>query len=126
YDVVVVGHGAAGLAAAVAAAEAAGSNHARILVIERAPETDRGGNTRWSPSYMRLEAPDRLAPRFEDDMMETSAGRSDPAYIARLAHEATATLAWLQAHGVAFDRPPNYFLTAAAPRIQPVGGGAAV
>ena len=126
YDVVVVGHGAAGLAAAVAAAEAAGPKKARILVVERAPENDRGGNTRWSPSYMRLEAPDRLAPRFEEDMMETSAGRSDPAYVARLAKDATATLAWLQRHGVTFDRPPNYFLTAAAPRIQPVGGGAAV
>ena len=126
YDVVVVGHGAAGLAAAVAAAEKAGSIGARILIVERAPEDARGGNTRWSPSYMRLEAPDVLAPRFVDDMMETSHGQSDPAYIARLAGDATSTLAWLQAHGVAFDRPPNYFLTAAAPRIQPVGGGAAI
>ena len=126
YDVVVVGHGAAGLAAAVTAAETAASDRARILVIERAPEAARGGNTRYSPSYMRLEAPDRLAPRFEEDMMETSSGRSDPAYIARLAANATATLSWLQAHGVAFDRPPNYFLTAAAPRIQPVGGGASI
>ena len=85
YDVVVVGHGAAGLAAALAAAEAAGGATPRVLVVERAPEAARGGNTRWSPSYMRLEAPDRLAPRFEEDMMETSDGRSDPAYISRLA-----------------------------------------
>jgi tricarballylate dehydrogenase len=126
YDVVIVGHGAAGLAAAVAAAETAGEANARILVVERAPKDASGGNTRWSPSYMRLEAPDRLAPRFEEDMLETSAGRSDPAYVARLAHSATSALAWLQRHGVEFDRPPNYFLTAAAPRIQPVGGGASV
>ena len=126
YDVVVVGHGAAGLAAALAAAESAGSNGARVLVIERAPQAARGGNTRWSPSYMRLEAPDRLAPRFEEDMLETSGGRSDPAYVKRLAGDATPVLAWLQQHGVTFDRPPNYFLTAAAPRIQPVGAGAAI
>ena len=126
YDVIVVGHGAAGLAAAVAAAEAAGSATPRVLVIERAPEPARGGNTRWSPSYMRLEAPDRLAPRFEEDMMETSGGRSDPAYVSRLAADATPVLMWLQQHGVTFDRPPNYFLTAAAPRIQPVGAGAAI
>lgn len=126
YDLVVVGHGAAGLAAAVAAAEKAGRGAARILVIERAPEDARGGNTRWSPSYMRLEAPDVLAPNFIDDMLATSGNRSDPAYIHRLADDATATLAWLEAHGVRFDRPPNYFLTAAAPRIQPVGGGAAI
>jgi tricarballylate dehydrogenase len=126
YDVVVVGHGAAGLAAALSAAEAAGSTPARILVVERAPERARGGNTRWSPSYMRLEAPDRLAPNFESDMMETSGGQSDPAYVKRLAGDATGALSWIAGHGVSFDRPPNYFLTAAAPRIQPVGGGAAV
>jgi tricarballylate dehydrogenase len=126
YDVVVVGHGAAGLAAALAAAEAAGSANARVLVVERASQAARGGNTRWSPSYMRLEAPDRLAPRFEGDMMETSGGRSDPAYVARLAADATPVLGWLQQHGITFDRPPNYFLTAAAPRIQPVGAGAAI
>jgi tricarballylate dehydrogenase len=126
YDVVVVGHGAAGLAAALSAAEAAGSTPARILVVERAPERARGGNTRWSPSYMRLEAPDRLAPNFEADMMETSGGQSDPAYMKRLAGDATAVLSWIAGHGVTFDRPPNYFLTAAAPRIQPVGAGAAI
>ncbi len=126
YDVVVVGHGAAGLAAALAAAEAAGPTAARVLVVERAPEAARGGNTRWSPSYMRLEAPDRLAPRFEEDMIETSGGRSDPAYIRRLAADATPVLMWLQQHGITYDRPPNYFLTAAAPRIQPVGAGAAI
>jgi tricarballylate dehydrogenase len=126
YDVVVVGHGAAGLAAALAAAEAAARATPRVLVVERASLAARGGNTRWSPSYMRLEAPDRLAPRFEEDMMETSGGRSDPAYVSRLASDATPVLAWLQQHGVTFDRPPNYFLTAAAPRIQPVGAGAAI
>jgi tricarballylate dehydrogenase len=126
YDVVVVGHGAAGLAAALAAAEAAAPATPRVLVVERASLAARGGNTRWSPSYMRLEAPDRLAPHFEEDMMETSGGRSDPAYVSRLATDATPVLAWLQRHGITFDRPPNYFLTAAAPRIQPVGAGAAI
>jgi tricarballylate dehydrogenase len=126
YDVVVVGHGAAGLAAALSAAEAAAPARARVLVVERASQAARGGNTRWSPSYMRLEAPDRLAPRFEEDMMETSGGRSDPAYVHRLAADAAPALEWLQQHGVTFDRPPNYFLTAAAPRIQPVGAGATI
>src|ERR1700735_3646671 len=59
-------------------------------------------------------------------MLENSGGRSDPADVKRLAEDATPVLAWLQQHGVTFDRPPNYFLTAAAPRIQPVGAGAAI
>jgi tricarballylate dehydrogenase len=128
YDVVVVGGGAAGLAAALGAAEAARAAGARISIglLERADEAEAGGNTRWSPAYMRLESPQRLAPRFVDDMLDLSRQRSDPRYVARLAAEATATLAWIEGHGVSFHTPATYFLTSAAPRIQPVGGGASL
>lgn len=127
-DVVVVGGGAAGLAAALGAAEAAraAGDPVSVVLIERSEEAEQGGNTRWSPSYMRLESPERLADRFVEDMIALSSGRSDPAYIERLAREATTTLRWIQGHGVRFHMPKTYFLTAAAPRIQPIGGGAAV
>src|SRR5262249_30250383 len=36
------------------------------------------------------------------------------------------TVAWLQSFGVKFDAMPTYFMTAAAPRIMPVGGGLAL
>ena len=49
----------------------------------------------------------------------------DAAYIRRLAEDAPATMAWLMGHGIAFDKPV-YYLSAGPPRIQPVGGGAAV
>ena len=54
-NIVVIGQGAAGLSAALAAAEAARANSfaAQITVIDKAPEADAGGNTRWTPSYMR-------------------------------------------------------------------------
>jgi tricarballylate dehydrogenase len=120
--IVVVGSGAAGLAAAVAAAEA-GAEH--VVLIERAAEGQHGGNTRWSPSYMRLAGPDRVAPGFEADLREVSGGRMDAAYIASLAAEAPPTMAWLMGHGVAFERPV-YYLSAGPPRIQPVGGGVAI
>jgi tricarballylate dehydrogenase len=128
YDVVIVGSGAAGLAAALGAAEHARENGrpASIALLERSDEAERGGNTRYSPSYMRLEAPDRLAAGFEDDMLAVSGGRSDPRIVARLARDAVATLSWARGFGLDFHRPVTYFLTAAAPRIQPVGGGAAV
>jgi len=76
---VVVGHGAAGLAAALSAAEQARSLDLRIdiTVLEKSGEAEAGGNTRWSPSYMRLDAPDRLAPGFEDDMQQSSSGLAD-------------------------------------------------
>ena len=47
---VVVGHGAAGLAAALSAAEQARSRSLRIdiTLIEKSREVEAGGNTRWS------------------------------------------------------------------------------
>ena len=76
---VVVGHGAAGLAAALSAAEQA---HCRgvavdITVLEKSREDEAGGNTSWSPSNMRLDAPDRIGPGFADDMLRVCGGRGD-------------------------------------------------
>ena len=124
---VIIGHGAAGLAAAVSAAEEARSRDWRldITLLEKSREDEAGGNTRWSPSYMRLAAPDRLAPGFEDDMHQASGGLADRSYFRTLAQSAAATAGWLQAHGVAFDTPV-YYLSAGPPRIQPVGGGRAI
>src|SRR6202048_2839025 len=79
---IVVGHGAAGLAAALAAAEQARSRGLRVDIplLKKASEAEAGGNTRWSPSYMRLAAPDRLAPGFEDDMLAAYGGLADPSF----------------------------------------------
>ena len=126
-DIVVVGHGAAGLSAALSAAEAARSRgtHARVTVLECAPESELGGGSRWSPSNMRMRAPDDVAPGFDEEIFEQSGGRADRAYFGRLAREAVPTIGWLERHGVAFHRPV-YYLSAGPPRIQPVGGGAAI
>src|ERR1700726_1726339 len=101
---VVVGHGAAGLAAALSAAEQARRRGLRIDIplLEKAREAEAGGNTRWSPSYMRLDAPDRLGRGFEDDMRQASGGLADPDYFRTLAENAVPTIGWLQGHGVAF------------------------
>jgi tricarballylate dehydrogenase len=124
---VVVGHGAAGLAAALSAAEQARSRGLRldITLLEKSREAEAGGNTRWSPSYMRLAAPDRLAPGFEEDVQQASGGWADQAYFRTLAENATATIGWLQSHGIEFAIPV-YYLSAGPPRIQPVGGGSAI
>jgi tricarballylate dehydrogenase len=121
---VVVGHGAAGLAAALSAAEQARSRSLRIdiTLIEKSREVEAGGNTRWSPSNMRLAAPDRLGFGFEDDILKASSGLADRNYFRALADDATATIGWLQTHGVEFVTP-IYYLSAGPARIQPVGGG---
>jgi tricarballylate dehydrogenase len=122
---VIVGHGAAGLAAALSAAEQARGLRIDITLLEKSREDEAGGNTRWSPSYMRLAAPDRLAPGFEDDMQQASGGLADRAYFRTLAERAAATIDWLQAHGVEFTIPV-YYLSTGSPRVQPVGGGSAI
>src|SRR5512140_3179371 len=121
---VVVGHGAAGLAAALSAAEQARSRGLRIdiALLEKSREDEAGGNTRWSPSNMRLAAPDRLGPGFEDDMLAASGGLADRNYFRVLAEQAVPTIGWLQRHGVEFVTPV-YYLSAGPARIQPVGGG---
>jgi tricarballylate dehydrogenase len=124
---VVVGHGAAGLAAAVSAAEQAQSRGLPIVitVLEKSREDEAGGNTRWSPSNMRLDAPDRIDANFADDMLRACGGRGDPGYFRTLADNATATIGWLQRHGVEFVTPV-YYLSAGPARIQPVGGGGVI
>ena len=96
-----------------------------ITLLEKAREPDAGGNTRWSPSNMRLDAPDRIDPGFVDDMLRASGGLADRSYFRALAEQATATISWLQGHGVEFITP-LYYLSTGPARIQPVGGGSAI
>ena len=49
-DVVVVGCGAAGLTAALAALQ----NGAKVIALERSTVEDRGGNTRWTEAMLRM------------------------------------------------------------------------
>jgi tricarballylate dehydrogenase len=129
YDIVVVGCGAAGLAAALSAAETASeasSDDLAIAVLERAPREDRGGNTRWTGAYLRLKDKDTVADHFVEDMLEFSEGLSDEQYIRTLAENAPETIGWVQSKGVQFDYLPTIFLTLRQPRLQPVGGGAAI
>jgi tricarballylate dehydrogenase len=124
---VVIGHGAAGLAAALAASEEARDRRfpLQVTVLEKAPQAEAGGNTRWSPSYMRMAAVDRIAPDFEHDMQLASGGRADQVYFRTLAENAPGTIAWLRRQGIEFSTPV-YYLSVGPPRIQPDGGGRAI
>jgi tricarballylate dehydrogenase len=127
FAIVVIGHGAAGLGAALSAAEEGRRINRQVAVtlIDKADEAEAGGNTRWTPAYMRMAAPDRIEPSFVDDMLEATQGQGDKAYFETLAHEAAPTVQWVAAHGVLFHQP-TYYLAKSPPRIQPIGGGAAI
>ena len=121
-NLIVIGQGAAGLAAALTAAEQARGNIA-ITLIDKATEAEAGRNTRWSPSNMRMASPERVEPSFVHDMLAATQFKGDESYFARLAADAPATAQWLASHGIKFIQPP-YYLSKGPPRIQPVGGGA--
>jgi tricarballylate dehydrogenase len=126
-SIIVVGGGAAGLAAALSAAEEArkSGSSIRVTLIDKASEEEAGGNTRWSPSYMRMAAPDRVEAGFVQNMLAATRLRGDGAYFTRLAEDAPATIAWIASHGIEFIQP-TYYLAKGPARIQPLGGGPAV
>jgi tricarballylate dehydrogenase len=127
FEIVVVGQGAAGLAAALSAVEEARARDLRVAVtlIDKASADEAGGNTRWTPAYMRMAAPDRVESGFVQDMLAATQRKGDESYFARLAQDAPATVQWIAAHGVEFHQP-TYYLAKGPPRIQPLGGGAAI
>jgi tricarballylate dehydrogenase len=55
-----------------------------------------------------------------------SHGMPDPELVSTLSSEAGPTVHWLKTFGIRFDSLPTYFVTAAAPRLMPVGGGLAM
>src|SRR3954452_11695513 len=77
FDVVVVGCGIAGLAAAVSARQAG----ANVSVLERAPEEERGGNTRYTGAWMRMKNEEETAEDFEEHFAVNAGGHIDPTLI---------------------------------------------
>jgi tricarballylate dehydrogenase len=74
---------------------------------------------------MRMAAVDRVEPGFVQDMLAATGFRADRAYFETLAARAPETMRWIASHGIDFIQPP-YYLAKGPPRIQPVGGGAAL
>ncbi len=128
FDIVVVGCGVAGTSAALAAAESASDmdRPLRIAMLERTSFETRGGNSRDTAAYLRMEDETKVAENFVEEMMAFSGGRSDESYVSTLSEKAGETIAWVKDKGVEFDYLPTLFLTANRPRLLPVGGGRAI
>ena len=119
--VIVVGAGNAALCAALSARE----QGAEVLVLERAPEKLRGGNTAFTAGAMRVaysgvEDLRRLMPDltedeiantdfgsypaedFLDDMARVTEYRTDPELAGTLVEQSLPTLLWMAERGVRF------------------------
>lgn len=147
FDVLIVGSGIAGLSAALAAA----AGGAKVCILERSTQEEFGGNTRWTEAYFRMKSEDEVSDDFEELLVSNaghnidpnviaaaagpyaqwppyvkSHGMPDPELVSTLSTQAGPTVQWLKSFGIRFAALPTYFVTAAAPRLMPVGGGLAM
>jgi len=141
YDVVVVGGGNAALCAALSAAE----HGARVAVLERAPEEDRGGNSAFAAGTLRavysgLDDVRRLVPDLSDDEIATTdfGSYSEGAYfddMARVTRYRThpdlcevlvtrsrETLHWMREQGVRFVPAYSYYSVKVGDQRRFAGG----
>jgi tricarballylate dehydrogenase len=125
YDVIIVGGGNAALCAALSAREQGG----RVLLLERAPVEERGGNSAYTDGLMRVVyegaddirafAPDLTDEEvsvsdfgsyteadFFDDMGRITQYRTDPDLCEILVRGSKQTLLWMRDQGVRFM--PNF------------------
>jgi len=121
-DVVVVGAGNAAMCAALAAREHDG---VEVVVLERAPEDESGGNTRFTAgairfAYSGVDDLRQLMPdlteeeiartdfgtytedQFFDDMARVTENRTDPDLAELLVRRSRATMQWLRGNGIRF------------------------
>ncbi|MSO80381.1 MAG: FAD-binding dehydrogenase [Alphaproteobacteria bacterium] len=120
-DVVVVGAGNSAFCAALAARE----QGAAVIVLERAPQEEAGGNTAFTAGAIRVVydgvedlkrlMPDLTAqelaitdfgtytePQYFDDMGRVTEYRTDPDMCELLVRRSRETLLWMRANGVRF------------------------
>jgi len=122
YDVVVVGGGNAAFCAALAAEE----NGAKVAVLERAPQDENGGNSRFTAgairfAYRNVDDLREIMPdlseeeigrtdfgtytedQFFDDMFRVTRYRTDPTLCELLVRRSFETMKWLRSKGVRFQ-----------------------
>lgn len=82
-DVAVVGCGVAGLSAALSALESG----ANVVVLERAPKEDRGGNTRWTGALLRVTPDGDPLPDFEQGYLNNPGYHILPEFVSATARD---------------------------------------
>ncbi len=125
YDVIIVGGGNAAMCAALSANE----HGARVLVLERAPEEKRGGNSAFTGGGFRMVhhgaadiqkvvpdlTPDEIArtdfgeystETYLDDLFRITQYNIDPNLAEVIVQNSADTVQWLRGRGVRFV--PNY------------------
>ena len=126
YDIAIIGGGNAALCAAITAAETGAS----VIILEVAPKTYRGGNSRHTRNF-RCMHHGPLGPLVDSyemdeyfaDLLKVTGGKTDET-LARLAiNRSEDCLPWMEAHGVRFQPSLSGTLSLARTNAFFLGGG---
>jgi len=145
YDVIIVGCGIAGLAAACSAAE----EGVKVGLVERATKEESGGNTRYTQAFLRIKSNGEVRDDFEDQLAGASNPTIDPALlqhsmkpyeewppllkayaftdsmlIKAFADGVPESIAWLCKQGITLT--PSWPWLGEPQRMAPSGGGLAI
>ena len=128
-ELVVVGGGNAALCAAISAAE----RGVRTLILEAAPQSMRGGNSRHTRNFRCMHAqPLRTlegsygAAEFLDDLLQVTAHNTDVELAKQTIGQSAECYDWMQAHGVHFQPALQGTLSLSRTNAFFLGGGKAL
>jgi tricarballylate dehydrogenase len=148
FDIVVIGGGSSAFEAAVAARQAGAE---RVVMLEKAPEAQAGGNARFSHTGFRftfsgreeirqfipdvpedifetMQIPEYTHQEFLDDLNRVTNGQIDPALAAHMVDRSNEALRWMRDVGIAWAPDKHVLLNGKrffepGNILQPKGGG---
>jgi tricarballylate dehydrogenase len=147
-DVIVIGGGSAALEAAISAKQS-GANH--VVMIEKAPKHESGGNAQFShvgfrfvhsgadelrgffpqvpeERFRRMQIPSYTRQNFLDDLSRVTQGRIDPVLAECLVDHSNKAVHWMQDIGVTWEpekvtEVDGKLYLPGGHHIHPIGGG---
>ena len=129
YDIVIIGGGNAALCAAITAAEAG----AKILLLESAPKTYRGGNSRHTRNFRCMHAGPLSVltdvydeDEYFDDLLKVTAGKTDENLARLTIRTSEECLPWMEQRGVRFQPSLSGTLSLSRTNAFFLGGGKAL
>ena len=129
WDIIVVGGGNAALCAAITAAEAG----AKVLILESAPKTYRGGNSRHTRNFRCMhQGPLSVLTdsygedEYFDDLLRVTKGKTDEPMARMAIRQSEECLPWMEAHGVRFQPSLSGTLSLSRTNAFFLGGGKAL
>jgi tricarballylate dehydrogenase len=128
-DVLVIGGGNAALCAAICAREGGAS----VLMVEAAPVTYRGGNSRHTRNFRCMHAgpmgvlSDAYGEdEYFDDLLKVTAGKTDESLARMTIRESENCYPWMEHHGVRFQPSLSGTLSLSRTNAFFLGGGKAL